>query len=252
MSVPKPLCSRHFRAPEHLLGLLAAAALALPVAAQSRQDQVLYLDARGQARTMRGVIQESSLARVVITVEDRERDVKTSLVKRVEFGDVPPSYADGQAYYDRRDFENAARQYQLAASDASARPVVQAAARLRAARAWMRHGATDPNAFTQAKEQAERFLADHLDNREVPVARALLGRSPWLRGDAAAAAEIYRSLYQEVQGGTILIRQRGTPIKPGKNVGRGKDDTLYALVGGRVEFANRGRMGRFVRVDPAD
>jgi large subunit ribosomal protein L27 len=57
---------------------------------------------------------------------------------------------------------------------------------------------------------------------------------------------------QEVQGGTILIRQRGTPIKPGKNVGRGKDDTLFALVGGRVQFEDRGRMGRFVRVDPAD
>ena len=57
---------------------------------------------------------------------------------------------------------------------------------------------------------------------------------------------------QEVQGGTILIRQRGTPSKPCKNVGRGKDDTLFALVGGRVQFENRGRMGRFVRVDPAD
>jgi large subunit ribosomal protein L27 len=57
---------------------------------------------------------------------------------------------------------------------------------------------------------------------------------------------------QEVQGGTILIRQRGTPIKPGKNVGRGKDDTLFALVGGHVQFEDRGRMGRFVRVDPAD
>ena len=35
-----------------------------------------------------------------------------------------------------------------------------------------------------------------------------------------------------VHGGSILIRQRGTPIKPGKNVGRGKDDTLFALVNG--------------------
>ncbi len=53
-----------------------------------------------------------------------------------------------------------------------------------------------------------------------------------------------------VLGGSILIRQRGTPIKPGKNVGRGKDDTLFALINGRVQFENRGRMGRFVRVDP--
>ena len=57
---------------------------------------------------------------------------------------------------------------------------------------------------------------------------------------------------EQVHGGSILIRQRGTPIKPGKNVGRGKDDTLFALINGRVEFENRGRMGRFVRVDPLD
>jgi large subunit ribosomal protein L27 len=55
-----------------------------------------------------------------------------------------------------------------------------------------------------------------------------------------------------VHGGSILIRQRGTPIKPGKNVGRGKDDTLFALIHGRVQFENRGRRGRFVRVDPIE
>jgi large subunit ribosomal protein L27 len=57
---------------------------------------------------------------------------------------------------------------------------------------------------------------------------------------------------QLVNGGTILIRQRGTPIKPGKNVGRGKDDTLFALTSGTVQFEDRGRHGRFVRIDPAD
>jgi len=55
-----------------------------------------------------------------------------------------------------------------------------------------------------------------------------------------------------VQGGAILVRQRGTPIKPGSNVGRGKDDTLFALVPGRVEFRDRGRIGRFVNVTPVD
>ena len=57
---------------------------------------------------------------------------------------------------------------------------------------------------------------------------------------------------QLVTGGSILVRQRGTPIKPGPNVGRGGDDTLFALISGRVEFENRGRRGRFVRVDPVD
>jgi large subunit ribosomal protein L27 len=55
-----------------------------------------------------------------------------------------------------------------------------------------------------------------------------------------------------VHGGSILVRQRGTPIKPGRNVGRGKDDTLFALINGRVEFEDRGRRGRFVRIDPID
>ena len=39
-----------------------------------------------------------------------------------------------------------------------------------------------------------------------------------------------------VTGGSIIVRQRGTPLKPGLNVGRGKDDTLFAKIGGRVQF----------------
>lgn len=44
---------------------------------------------------------------------------------------------------------------------------------------------------------------------------------------------------QEVQAGTILIRQRGTKYYPGWNVGRGGDDTLFALKPGKVEFGSR-------------
>lgn len=39
--------------------------------------------------------------------------------------------------------------------------------------------------------------------------------------------------------GSIIVRQCGTPFKPGKNVGRGRDDTLFALAEGRVEFRGR-------------
>ena len=47
---------------------------------------------------------------------------------------------------------------------------------------------------------------------------------------------------QEVIAGEILVRQRGTHFHPGANVGRGKDDTLFALQPGRVEFGTaRGR-----------
>lgn len=51
-----------------------------------------------------------------------------------------------------------------------------------------------------------------------------------------------------VKAGTILIRQRGTPVKPGVNVGRGSDDTLFALSDGAVKFRNRGRLGKFVDI----
>jgi large subunit ribosomal protein L27 len=57
---------------------------------------------------------------------------------------------------------------------------------------------------------------------------------------------------QVVHGGTIIVRQRGTPIKPGLNVGRGKDDTLFAKITGRIKFVNKGNMGRFVLVEPVN
>ncbi|TBH20789.1 50S ribosomal protein L27 [Thermus thermamylovorans] len=55
---------------------------------------------------------------------------------------------------------------------------------------------------------------------------------------------------QVVRAGHILVRQRGTRFKPGKNVGMGRDFTLYALVDGVVEFQDKGRLGRFVSVRP--
>jgi large subunit ribosomal protein L27 len=55
-----------------------------------------------------------------------------------------------------------------------------------------------------------------------------------------------------VPGGSIIVRQRGTPIQAGKNVGRGKDDTLFAMASGRVKFVDRGRMGRFVSILAAE
>ena len=56
---------------------------------------------------------------------------------------------------------------------------------------------------------------------------------------------------QFVNAGSILIRQRGTPFNPGENVGRGKDDTLFALATGKVHFETRGKKKKFVSVIPA-
>ena len=57
---------------------------------------------------------------------------------------------------------------------------------------------------------------------------------------------------QTVTGGTIIVRQRGTKFFPGLNVGRGKDDTLFAKTDGVVQFQKRGRRGNFVNVLPAE
>jgi large subunit ribosomal protein L27 len=55
---------------------------------------------------------------------------------------------------------------------------------------------------------------------------------------------------QLVSGGSILVRQRGTRFFPGDNVGRGKDDTLFAKVAGIVRYRDRGRRGRSISIEP--
>jgi large subunit ribosomal protein L27 len=55
-----------------------------------------------------------------------------------------------------------------------------------------------------------------------------------------------------VPGGSILVRQRGRKFLPGDNVGRGKDDTLFAKVTGRVKFSDHGAHGRVISIDPVE
>ena len=56
---------------------------------------------------------------------------------------------------------------------------------------------------------------------------------------------------QLVNAGSIIVRQRGTPFKPGQNVGLGRDDTLFARITGVVKFEDKGRRGKVVSVLPA-
>lgn len=55
---------------------------------------------------------------------------------------------------------------------------------------------------------------------------------------------------QPVTAGSVIIRQRGTKVMPGRNVGMGRDFTLFALIDGIVTFERRGRDGRQVSVNP--
>ena len=75
-----------------------------------------------------------------------------------------------------------------------------------------------------------------------------LGSSRNGRDSQAQRLGVKRFGGQLVSGGSILVRQRGTPIQAGENVGRGKDDTLFAKITGVVEFRNRGRFGKFVHI----
>ncbi len=53
---------------------------------------------------------------------------------------------------------------------------------------------------------------------------------------------------QFVTGGSIIVRQRGTPFKPGMNVGRGNDDTLFAKIDGKVLFETKGKGKKVVSI----
>lgn len=70
------------------------------------------------------------------------------------------------------------------------------------------------------------------------------------RDSAAQRLGVKRADGQVVTSGSILVRQRGTKIHPGTNVGIGKDDTLYAKIQGQVKFERYGRDKKRVSVYP--
>ena len=53
---------------------------------------------------------------------------------------------------------------------------------------------------------------------------------------------------EQVNAGTIIMRQKGTKILPGENVGIGKDNTLFALISGKVQFERKGKTKKRVSV----
>ncbi len=77
-----------------------------------------------------------------------------------------------------------------------------------------------------------------------------LGSTKNGRDSQAKRLGVKRYEGQVVRAGHILVRQRGTRFKPGRNVGMGRDFTLFALVDGVVEFQDKGRLGRYVHVRP--
>jgi large subunit ribosomal protein L27 len=70
------------------------------------------------------------------------------------------------------------------------------------------------------------------------------------RDSNAQRLGVKRFAGEVISGGSIIVRQRGTRIKPGVNVGIGSDDTLFAKVSGRLTFTDRGGRGRFASIEP--
>lgn len=70
------------------------------------------------------------------------------------------------------------------------------------------------------------------------------------RDSNAQRLGVKRFAGEVISGGSIIVRQRGTRIKPGVNVGIGSDDTLFAKVSGRLVFTDRGNRGRFASIEP--
>ncbi len=72
------------------------------------------------------------------------------------------------------------------------------------------------------------------------------------RDSAAQRLGVKKFGGQPVRAGNILIRQRGTKWHPGNNVGRGRDDTIFALIDGVVKFERKGRTKTKISVYPAE
>lgn len=78
-----------------------------------------------------------------------------------------------------------------------------------------------------------------------------VGSSKNGRDSEAKRLGVKRGDGQFVKAGNILVRQRGTKIHPGENVGKGSDDTLFALADGKVKFSRLGKKRKQVSIIPA-
>jgi hypothetical protein len=186
------------------LGLLClGSVLAAPASAQTRPDQVYVLDTRtGAINMFPGIVQEHGLVETVVIRSSKERKYDTWRVERIVWGSVSGSFREGRTYFERNDFENAAAKFLVAATDDERVPV-QAAARLLAAQSYLELSTTNPDRIGDAIEQAQRYIEDHAESAEFPTARSLHARATWLSGDPAAAAPLFRALFEEVGAAEI-------------------------------------------------
>lgn len=238
--LPTPVLPR--RALARTASVLALLAAALPAAGAQEPaavpDQV-YAQRRDEVVVLQGEVTQDALEGLVLSSGGKDTKVPASEVVRVVWGEVPPAFRDGQVFFDRGEYDDAVAKLRVAAGDASARPLVQAAARLQAAEALLRWGGSEPARFAEAGDEARKFLDAHGQNRGAPRARMLEARARWLAGDPARAAELYRAVYAELSAGAPPAGYRvETVLRAGVEAGdallaAGSHDaakTLYAEV----------------------
>lgn len=88
-------------------------------------------------------------------------------------------------------------------------------------------------------------------NLQLFASKKGVGSSKNGRDSIAKRLGVKRFDGQEVPAGSILVRQRGTKIHPGNNVGKGGDDTLFALIDGVVKFERKDKKRKQVSIYPA-
>jgi len=189
-----------------LLGavLLAAAAPLVSGQDSERPDQVFVRNPRtGAVTVLAGEVQSDGSENVVVLVRGKENKVQSDRVVRVEWGSAPPAFEDGLKYFERGLFEDAAAKFRVAAGDASARDVVQAAAQLHAAESLLAWGASDPVRFDEATGAAEPFLAEHAGHRLVARAQMVEARGLVLAGKPAEGGAKYREVFGHLSGGNV-------------------------------------------------
>lgn len=187
-----------------LAGSAAAATVSAAVTPQAtKADRIFSKNKKtGKVEADTGVVEEANLSGVkYVSRGDKNESVKADAVVQIQWGTVPTSFTDGETYAKRGEWEQAVASFQSAAADSDAREPVRAAARMRSLESMMQWGATDRARFADAIAEADRFMSDHSTDWQIPAVRALKARATWLSGDAAAARDGYRALYEAGKDG---------------------------------------------------
>jgi large subunit ribosomal protein L27 len=108
------------------------------------------------------------------------------------------------------------------------------------------HSSSDPSI------RQEFFNVSFLINLQRFAHKKGLGSSRNGRDSQSKRLGVKKFGGERVIAGNIILRQRGTKVYPGQNVGMGKDNTLFALTDGVVEFVRTGRDGQIVRIVTAE